>query len=72
MINEVTPDGLVVVLGWCVDDFESVVVRAPEVSLRGCLEILESPAVGDERVDQLAAYGSKFVRAELERRGSSS
>lgn len=58
----VTAAGLVVALGWCVDDFESAARTATPDVLRATRAILvvEDPDE-DTRVRQLSAWGVKFV-----------
>jgi hypothetical protein len=63
----VTAEGLVAVLGWCVDDFELSCREASPAVLDGALSILIAPDPPDtpDWVVERARWGARFIERRL-------
>ena len=69
--TRITGEGLVAVIGWGIEDFESAVRKAPESALLRAREILAtSEPDEDALVRQKSEYGVRFIDGELIERRS--
>lgn len=62
-------EGLVAVLGWGYDDFESALKEAELADIEGCARILKVP-LPIARYEEMSQVGLKLIEFELERRGA--
>ena len=68
--RQVSGDGLVAVLGWCVDDFTASVRETGAPALHRALEVLAPDDVSDpEWVRRRSWWAFWYIVAELRRRG---